>query len=816
MDDKNTPDLPESEREIGVLKEQLRRLEKERDDALARVREAEGWREAADLLRVVFDSSFDAIVIHTLDGKVLDANETFLRLHGISREEALRLTIADFVSPSMSMETATAIWKKVAEGEDQVFEWKGRRYKEGPEIDAEVFLRRMPMDGQDVILAHVRDITRYKQTETEIRESRERLRQAHDLLEGITEGTEDLIAAQDPGFHFILFNRAFREEFKRIFGTDIEVGSSMIEALAHLPEDRKKAMKLWGRALKGESFTAIQEMGDPGLERNVYEMRYSPLRGAEGNLIGAAHIVRNVTAKVQGIRKLQKKEEQFRAFFDNAAVGTVQMALDGSFLRVNDRFCQIVGYSREELLGRSVLEITHPEDRHHTREALREFGSGDISVYRIEKRYLRKDGHEIWVYLSAGLVHDAEGAPLHLINVVQDITERKRMEQDLLMAKQVAEDASLAKSQFLANRSHELRTPMTVIMGSLELLKKSWAAPEREHLLEMADTSADRLLELIDDLLDISRIEARQLKIEEQPFDLRSCIRQAMEMFASTARRRGLLLHWTVDPQLPEQVSGDPVRLEQVLINLVGNAVKFTRNGEVSVNVVRKAGELVFSVRDTGIGIPADKISDLFRLFTQVDSSLTRTYGGTGLGLAISKELVEMMGGTLEAESDVGKGSIFTFTIPLTEVEKGVEPAPAEATGDSCGPLQVLLAEDDPTVRDLVRMILDKRGLTVSTAANGREAVDLWKAGGVDLILMDLQMPEMNGLEATRQIRELENGQARRVCIFALTAHARPEDRQECLSAGMDGFLAKPIHVEELNRLIESRRCGVKSRSPGN
>jgi PAS domain S-box-containing protein len=668
MDDKNTPDLPESEREIGVLKEQLRRLEKERDDALARVREAEGWREAADLLRVVFDSSFDAIVIHTLDGKVLDANETFLRLHGISREEALRLTIADFVSPSMSMETATAIWKKVAEGEDQVFEWKGRRYKEGPEIDAEVFLRRMPMDGQDVILAHVRDITRYKQTETEIRESRERLRQAHDLLEGITEGTEDLIAAQDPGFHFILFNRAFREEFKRIFGTDIEVGSSMIEALAHLPEDRKKAMKLWGRALKGESFTAIQEMGDPGLERNVYEMRYSPLRGAEGNLIGAAHIVRNVTAKVQGIRKLQKKEEQFRAFFDNAAVGTVQMALDGSFLRVNDRFCQIVGYSREELLGRSVLEITHPEDRHHTREALREFGSGDISVYRIEKRYLRKDGHEIWVYLSAGLVHDAEGAPLHLINVVQDITERKRMEQDLLMAKQVAEDASLAKSQFLANMSHELRTPMTVIMGSLELLKKSWAAPEREHLLEMADTSADRLLELIDDLLDISRIEARQLKIEEQPFDLRSCIRQAMEMFASTARRRGLLLHWTVDPQLPEQVSGDPVRLEQVLINLVGNAVKFTRNGEVSVNVVRKAGELVFSVRDTGIGIPADKISDLFRLFTQVDSSLTRTYGGTGLGLAISKELVEMMGGTLEAESDVGKGSIFTF--PRSTIKK--------------------------------------------------------------------------------------------------------------------------------------------------
>lgn len=295
-----------------------------------------------------------------------------------------------------------------------------------------------------------------------------------------------------------------------------------------------------------------------------------------------------------------------------------------------------------------------------------------------------------------------------------------------------------------------------------------------------------------------------------------SCIRQAVEMFASPAREKDLRLHWTVDPQVPGQVEGDPVRLGRVLTNMVGNAVKFTRTGEVSVMVREENGELKFSVRDTGIGIPEDKISQLFQPFTQVDSSLTRTYGGTGLGLAISKELVEMMGGAIDVESVVGEGSTFTFTIPLRQVEKGDGPESEEAAGDGARPLRILLAEDDPTVRDLVKMILEKRGLSVAIAENGSEAVARWQAGGIDLILMDLQMPEMNGLEAARQIRELEVGRDRRVCIFALTAHVRPEDREECLAAGMDGFLAKPLRLEELYGLIESCRCGVKSRMPGN
>jgi signal transduction histidine kinase len=386
-----------------------------------------------------------------------------------------------------------------------------------------------------------------------------------------------------------------------------------------------------------------------------------------------------------------------------------------------------------------------------------------------------------------------------------------KMATGLVIAKETAEKANRSKSEFLANMSHELRTPMTVIMGSLEIIQRSASAPEESQLLDLASTSARRLLGIIDDLLDISRIEAGRLKIEETPFDLRECVRQAVEMFADQAESKQVRLQWEMSRQVPSIVLGDPDRLGQVLINLVGNAVKFTDSGEVVLEASRAGDDLVFSVRDTGIGIPADKIDLLFQPFTQVDSSLTRRYGGTGLGLAISKELVGLMGGDIRLKSEEGRGSTFTFTIPLRPAEDFREvPQPTRAPRPVTRSLRVLLAEDDPMVRDLVKMSLEHRGVEVSLAENGRQAVAKWKEEGIDLILMDLQMPETDGLDATRQIRELEGTQGRpRTCIFALTAHVRQEDRERCLAAGMDGFLTKPLRLEELDSLIENCPCGL-------
>ena len=382
------------------------------------------------------------------------------------------------------------------------------------------------------------------------------------------------------------------------------------------------------------------------------------------------------------------------------------------------------------------------------------------------------------------------------------------MAANLVNAKEAAEEASRAKSEFLANMSHELRTPMTVIMGSVEYLQQTAGKHEDRQLLELADTSAHRLLGIIDDLLDISRIEAGRLKIEEEPFDLRECVGQVAEMFAGRSREKGLRLHWQVAAELPLQVQGDPVRLGQVLINLVGNAVKFTAKGEIAVSVAGEGNNLLFTVRDTGIGIPTDKIDHLFQPFMQVDSSLTRRHGGTGLGLAISKELVQMMGGEIRLESVEGRGSTFTFMLPLRPAEFSAIHPPPTRPAFKCERLQrVLLVEDDPMVRELVEMLLYQQGVEVLQAENGREAVEKWRNESVDLLLMDLQMPVMDGLQATRLIRELEKDRGGRTCIFALTAHARKQDEEQCLAAGMDGFLVKPIRLEELNAAIEKCVC---------
>jgi signal transduction histidine kinase/ActR/RegA family two-component response regulator len=400
--------------------------------------------------------------------------------------------------------------------------------------------------------------------------------------------------------------------------------------------------------------------------------------------------------------------------------------------------------------------------------------------------------------------------------VSQRTAELQRVNAELIRSRDKAEEGSRAKSEFLANMSHEIRTPMNGITGMTELALGTDLTAEQRDYLNTVKASTDSLLTVVNDILDFSKIEAGKFDLEMVSFSLCRRIEDTVKLVAVPARRKGLDVRCSIGPEVPEFVVGDPIRLGQILLNLTGNAIKFTEHGEVAVEVSVLASKteevtLEFAVRDTGIGIPLDKQQSIFEAFSQADGSMTRRFGGTGLGLTISARLVAMMGGTLRVESRPGQGSCFRFTAHMQvgnlARNPGVSPAPGADPAMPARPphaLRVLLAEDNAVNQKLAVRILEKHGHRVTVAANGREAMEALVRDQFDAILMDVQMPEMSGLEATAAIRRSERGSKRHIPIIAMTAHAMKGDREQCLQFGMDAYLSKPIRRQELLETLES------------
>ncbi|WP_226174212.1 PAS domain S-box protein [Hymenobacter lucidus] len=540
---------------------------------------------------------------------------------------------------------------------------------------------------------------------------------------------------------------------------------------------------------------------------------FVPIRVNE-TYIGCLWKFQDVTVRQNSEEALRRREEKYRSIIENMRLGLVERDLQGRITYVNQAFCDITEFEAGEFLHRDAMQqVLSDVDQEWLAEKDDNRSRGVSDTYELV--ITTKSGRRKWALISRAPVYNDARQLYGSISIILDITHQKELELNLRAAKDYAEESARSKEQFLANMSHEIRTPMNAILGMGQLLAKTSLSPEQQNYLHAIATSGENLLVIINDILDLSKLSASQLVIERIGFSLPVLLEQVEKSLYFKAEEKGLRFLVTADAQLPEVVLGDPYRITQVLLNLAGNAIKFTEKGQVSVAcelVGQEQGqvELRFTVADTGIGIDAEFLVDIFKEFSQEDSSVTRKFGGTGLGLSISRSLVNLMGGEIEIVSEKNEGTRSSFVLRLPIGSDQDMPYRTAVTTEARERLRgkrVLLTEDNTFNRQIAKGFLQNAALVVTEAENGAVAVELVRQQDFDVILMDVQMPVMNGLEATARIRE---ELALPTPIIALTANAIKGEREKCLDAGMNDYLAKPFQEDDLLKVISYWTLGER------
>ncbi len=754
--------------------------------------------EAQRFLASIVECSEDAIVANTPAGIILTWNRGAQALLGYSAEEAIGRSVAMLIAPEHHNEVAPFL--------EQVLKAKGGCHREdvlvrkdGSRVSVSVTANSIPNFAGEVvaIAAIIRNITERKQAEEALRESEDRFRIMADSCPTLM-----WVTNAEGGVRFV--NRTYQE----FFGTTYEqVEGGGWQPLLH-PDD--------GPAYIEEFLRAVEEhspfRGEARVRRGDGEWRWlasyaEPRLSPAGGFLGHVGLSLDITERKDAEDAIRRGEEKFRQLAENIREVFWMMNPDATeILYVSPAYEQIWGRPCESLYRNPMdwLEAIHPDDRARAHRLFeRQMAGANLgSEYRIRT----PDGQEKWIRDRGFPVCDQSGRLIRVAGIAEDITERKRYEEALVRAREAADAANLAKSRFLANMSHEIRTPMNGVIGMLQLLLDTDLTSEQREYAGVIQTCGRTLLALIDDILDLSKIEARKITLLHEDFDLRRTVGDAMETLAGQAKAKGLAFSWRAAPETPSLLRGDPHRLHQILLNLAANAIKFTERGEVAVQVGLESREggtatLRIAISDTGIGIRPDQADALFSPFVQADASTTRKYGGTGLGLSISKQLVEVMGGRIGFDSRVGEGSTFWFTAvfdvpaepgpaPAMEGPEGIQ-APGRLAGVRPG-ARILVAEDHPINRRLLLAQLEKLGCQARAVASGAEAVEALERENFDLVLMDCQMPGMDGFEATRRIR---GSGTLGLPIVAVTADAMAGDRERCIREGMSDYLSKPVEL---------------------
>ena len=918
-------------------------------DVTERKRMDDALIEERQLLRTLMDNLPDRIYFKDRESRFTRISEAQAKLFGLSDPaQAVGKTDFDFFGDEHAQPAFADEQEIIRTGRPVLAKEEREIWLDGRE--SWVLSTKMPRrDANGNIIGTFgisRDITDRKRAEKQLEE-----RTAY--LNALVENSPLGIVVVDPDNRIRLSNPAFEQLFR--YRRDDVVGANINDLVAP-PDLRHEAYEYTGQVAEGEHVhgTAVRRRSDGTLvDVEIYGV---PLKLGE-QFVGSFGLYQDITERKRAEQELAQERNLFHALMESTPDTIYFQDTACRFMRINKAQAKMLGVANpSEAIGKTDFDFFPADIAQGFYESEQKLLQSGQPIIDAVQKITKANGQVVWLSATEVPIHDAQGKIMGYVGVSRDITDRKRADEELQKAKEAAEAASRAKSEFLANMSHEIRTPMNGVLGMVELALDTDLTPEQRDYLGMVKSSADALLTVINDVLDFSKIEAGKLDLDPIAFKLRDHLAQSMKPLALRAHQKGLELTYDIHREVPDEVVADPSRLRQIILNLTGNAIKFTERGEVGIEVgVESQGpdraELHFQVRDTGIGVAPEKRTVIFTAFTQADGSTARKFGGTGLGLTISSRLVEMMGGRLWLESELGKGSCFHFTIPVgvaatvaapEPIEQGrlaglrvlvvddnptnrrvlgemlerwrMKPVLAESgalalaalqqaeqsatpfallladvnmpqmdgftmverirqhedlrqttimmltsvgqRGDAARcrelgiaaylikpiaqsqlldailnvlgtraqpadeprlnlitrhslrenqrKLRILLAEDNAVNQKLASRLLEKRGHTVAVAGNGREALKVLEKQRFDLVLMDVSMPEMDGLEATRAIRAAEKTTGAHLPIIAMTAHAMKGDRERCLDAGMDGYVSKPVQAQELFEAAET------------